>query len=332
MEFNKDKYIELGILDTQKYIKLIKDTFEKELAKHLNLTRISAPIFVTADSGLQDNLSGIERRVCFDVKIDNKNLEIVQSLAKWKRFALDRYNFDVHTGLYTDMTAIRRDEMIDNIHSIYVDQWDWEKVIEREDRTIPYLKATVKEICKAVVATSEKLRKESGINFPKLNENPYFITSQELLNMYPDKTPKEREYLITKEHKTVFIIGIGEKLSNGEPHDLRAPDYDDWTLNGDILFYDEVLDIALEISSMGIRVDSNKMLEQLEKANNLDRLNLIFHQDIINNKLPLTIGGGIGQSRICLLLLGRAHIGEVQASYWDKETIENCKKNNINLL
>ena len=230
------------------------------------------------------------------------------------------------------MTAIRRDEMIDNIHSIYVDQWDWEKVIEREDRTIPYLKATVKEICKAVVATSEKLRKESGINFPKLNENPYFITSQELLNMYPDKTPKEREYLITKEHKTVFIIGIGEKLSNGEPHDLRAPDYDDWTLNGDILFYDEVLDIALEISSMGIRVDSNKMLEQLEKANNLDRLNLIFHQDIINNKLPLTIGGGIGQSRICLLLLGRAHIGEVQASYWDKETIENCKKNNINLL
>ena len=332
MDFIKEKYIPLNIIDTQEYIKVIKDTFERELAKFLNLKRISAPIFVTSDSGLQDNLSGVERRVAFDIKKDNKTLEIVQSLAKWKRFALHKYEFSVHSGLYTDMTAIRRDEMIDEIHSIYVDQWDWEKVIERNDRNLDYLYETVSNICKAIKSTSKKLKKVSKINLPIIKEKCFFITSQELLNLYPNKTPKEREYLITKKHKTVFISQIGHDLSNGLPHDLRAPDYDDWTLNGDLFFYDEVLDIALELSSMGIRVDSAKMQEQLKLSKKEERLSFQFHKDIISNKLPLSIGGGIGQSRLCLLLLGRAHIGEVQASYWDEETIKQCNERNINLL
>ena len=331
MEFIKEKYKRLSILEKQKYIKLIKDKFERNLAKELNLTRVSAPLFVTKESGLQDDLSGVERKVSFDLKKDGKEIEIVQSLAKWKRLALNKYNFSVNEGLYTDMTAIRRDETLDETHSIYVDQWDWEKVIDRKDRNIEFLKDTVKNIVKAIYKTN-KLLKRKGLKGVKINKNVYFIDSQELLNLYPDKTEKEREYLITKKYKTVFIIGIGNNLNNGIPHDKRAPDYDDWSLNGDLFFYHEVLDIALELSSMGIRVDKESLVKQLEQSQKQERLQYEYHQSILNEKLPLTIGGGIGQSRLCMLLLGRAHVGEVQASYWDKENLENCKKLNIELL
>ena len=331
MKIIKDKYIQLSILEKQKYIKLTKDKFERELAKKLDLVRVSAPLLVTRESGLQDDLSGVERTVAFDILKDGKEVEIVQSLAKWKRMALKKYGISTHKGLYTDMTAIRRDDKMDETHSIYVDQWDWEKVILKEDRTIEYLKQTVKKIVKAIVSTSKYLKRQ-GLDCVDLSEDVFFITSQELLDMYPDKSDKEREYLITKKYKTVFIIGIGDKLSDGKPHDLRAPDYDDWSLNGDLLFYHEVLDIALEISSMGIRVDKVALIEQLEKSGKQERLQYAFHQAIIKDQLPLTIGGGIGQSRLCMLLMGRAHIGEVQSSYWDKQTIEQCKKLKIELL
>lgn len=331
MEFIREKYIKLNILEKQKYIKLIKDKFERVLAKKLNLTRVSAPLLVTKESGLQDDLSGIERKVSFDILKDGKNLEIVQSLAKWKRMALKKYNFAVHTGLYTDMTAIRRDDQMDEIHSIYVDQWDWEKVILRKDRTISYLKATVQKIVSAIIETSEYL-KTKNFDGVKITKDVKFITSQELLNLYPNEDAKTREYLITKKYKTVFIMQIGDMLSNSKPHDLRAPDYDDWSLNGDLFFYHEVLDIALEISSMGIRVDKEKLLDQIKKSENLERLEYDFHKKILNDELPLTIGGGIGQSRLCMLLLGRAHIGEVQSSYWDNENIKLCENNNIELL
>ena len=331
MKIIKEKYAQLSILEKQKYIKLIKDKFERKLAKELSLTRVSAPLLVTRESGLQDDLSGVERVVSFDILKDGKTLEIVQSLAKWKRFALKKYGFEVHKGLYTDMTAIRRDDKMDETHSIYVDQWDWEKVITKEDQTIDYLKKVVKKIVKAVWQTSEFL-KTKGFDAVEICKDVHFITSQELLDMYPEKTDKEREYLITKKYKTVFIIGIGDYLSDGKPHDLRAPDYDDWRLNGDLLFYHEVLDMALEISSMGIRVDKESLLSQLEKSQKQERLEYAFHKSIIKGELPLTIGGGIGQSRLCQLLLGRAHIGEVQSSYWDKETIEECKKHHIELL
>ena len=331
MKIIKDKYIQLSILEKQKYIKLTKDKFERELAKQLDLVRVSAPLLVTRESGLQDYLSGVERTVAFDILKDGKEVEIVQSLAKWKRMALKKYGISTHKGLYTDMTAIRRDDKMDETHSIYVDQWDWEKVILKEDRTIEYLKQTVKKIVKAIVSTSKYLKRQ-GLDCVDLSEDVFFITSQELLDMYPDKSDKEREYLITKKYKTVFIIGIGDKLSDGKPHDLRAPDYDDWSLNGDLLFYHEVLDIALEISSMGIRVDKVALIEQLEKSGKQERLQYAFHQAIIKDQLPLTIGGGIGQSRLCMLLMGRAHIGEVQSSYWDKQTIEQCKKLKIELL
>lgn len=331
MKIIKDKYIQLSILEKQKYIKLTKDKFERELAKQLDLVRVSAPLLVTRESGLQDDLSGVERTVAFDILKDGKEVEIVQSLAKWKRMALKKYGISTHKGLYTDMTAIRRDDKMDETHSIYVDQWDWEKVILKEDRTIEYLKQTVRKIVKAIVSTSKYLKKQ-GLDCVDLSEDVFFITSQELLDMYPDKSDKEREYLITKKYKTVFIIGIGDKLSDGKPHDLRAPDYDDWSLNGDLLFYHEVLDIALEISSMGIRVDKVALIEQLEKSGKQERLQYAFHQAIIKDQLPLTIGGGIGQSRLCMLLMGRAHIGEVQSSYWDKQTIEQCKKLKIELL
>ena len=331
MKLIKEKYTTLSILEKQKYIKLIKDKFERKLAKALELTRVSAPLFVTRESGLQDDLSGVERRVSFDILKDGKELEIVQSLAKWKRMALKKYDFPVHKGLYTDMTAIRRDDKVDETHSIYVDQWDWEKVIVRKDRTLDYLKMTVQKIVKAISETSEFI-KSKGFEGVTISEDVFFITSQELLDMYPGKTDKEREYLITKEHKTVFIIGIGGDLSDGKPHDMRAPDYDDWSLDGDLLFYHEVLDMALEISSMGIRVDCETLVQQIVKAKKFERLALGYHQAILKDELPLTIGGGIGQSRLCMLLLGRTHIGEVQASYWDKATLEECEELKIELL
>lgn len=331
MEFRKDKYIKMSILEKQKYIKLIKDKFERKLAKELDLTRVSAPLLVTKESGLQDDLSGVERKVAFDILKDGKEVEIVQSLAKWKRMALKKYGFSVHKGLYADMTAIRRDDKMDEIHSIYVDQWDWEKIILRKDRTIEYLKSTVKKIVKAIKETSVFL-KTKGFDKVDICEDVHFVTSQELLDMFPGKTDKQREYLITKKYKTVFIIGIGDDLSDGKPHDLRAPDYDDWSLDGDLLFFHEVLDTALEISSMGIRVDKESLLKQLEKSKKQERLEYVFHKAILKDELPLTIGGGIGQSRLCMLLLGRAHIGEVQSSYWDKETFEKCKEFEIELL
>ena len=329
--FIKEKYKDLKILEKQKYIKLIKDKFEKQLAHQLCLTRVSAPLLVTKESGLQDDLSGVERKVSFDILKDGKELEIVQSLAKWKRMALKKYDFPVHSGLYTDMTAIRRDDKMDETHSIYVDQWDWEKVITRKDRTLTYLKETVKRIVRAISDTSDFL-KTKGFEGVNICKDVHFITSQELLDMYPGTTDKEREYFITKKYKTVFIMQIGGDLSDGKPHDMRAPDYDDWSLDGDLLFYHEVLDMALEISSMGIRVDKQTLIKQIEKSGKQERLEYAYHKAIIAEELPLTIGGGIGQSRLCMLLLGRAHIGEVQASYWDTQTLEQCKKLGIKLL
>lgn len=331
MKFIKEKYVQLDILQKQKYIKLIKDKFEKKLAQKLGLVRVSAPLLVTKESGLQDDLSGTERKVAFDIKKDGRELEIVQSLAKWKRFALGKYKIGVHKGLYADMTAIRRDDKVDETHSIYVDQWDWEKVITKKDRTIDYLKDTVKRIVKAIKETSEFLYLK-GFHGVRIFEEIHFITSQELLDLYPDKTDKEREYLAAKEYKTVFIMQIGDDLSDGKPHDLRAPDYDDWKLDGDLLFYHEVLDMALEISSMGIRVDREALIYQIEKSQKQERLDFEYHKSILKDELPLSIGGGIGQSRLCMLLLGRAHIGEVQASYWDKETLKDCEKIGIELL
>ena len=331
MEFNKSKYAHLSILEKQKYIKVIKDEFEKQLAKHLSLTRVSAPLLVTKESGLQDDLTGVERKVSFDIKKNGKEIEIVQSLAKWKRMALKKYGFKLHKGLYTDMLAIRRDDEMDEMHSIYVDQWDWEKVIEKKDRRLKYLQDTVKKIVKAIVKTSEKVKK-LGFSGVELCEDIHFVDSQELLDMYPGKSSKEREYLITKKYKTVFILKIGDNLSDGLPHDKRAPDYDDWALNGDLLFYHEVLDAPIEISSMGIRVDAKSMLEQLKKSQKMERADYEFHKAVLSGELPLSIGGGIGQSRLCMLMLGRAHIGEVQASYWDDENLITCKKLGIELL
>lgn len=321
----------MSVLEKQKYIKLIKDKFEKALAKELDLVRVSAPIVVTRESGLQDDLSGTERAVTFDIAKDGKDLEIVQSLAKWKRMALKKYEFPLHKGLYTDMTAIRRDDKVDATHSIYVDQWDWEKVISKEDRTFDYLKKTVRKIVKAIAETSDFI-KSKGFKGIDISKDVYFITTQQLLDMYPTLTAKEREDKITKKYRTVFIMQIGDDLSDGKPHDLRAPDYDDWSLDGDLLFYHDVLDKALEISSMGIRVDKTSLLSQIEKADKKERLSYPFHKAILEDKLPLTIGGGIGQSRLCMLLLGRAHIGEVQASYWDKDTLKSCEEQQIELL
>ena len=331
MKFIKDKYTKLSIVDKQKYIKIIKDKFERKLAKELKLMQVSAPLFVTKESGLQDDLSGVERTVSFDILKDGKELEIVQSLAKWKRMALKKYGFKSRQGLYTDMSAIRRDDKVDEIHSVYVDQWDWEMVITKKDRKVEFLKTVVRKIVKAIVETSEFLKKK-GFYGVDISKDVYFITSQELLDMYPDKTDKEREYFITKQYKTVFIIGIGDDLSDKKPHDKRAPDYDDWSLDGDLLFYHEVLDIALEISSMGIRVDKDALIYQIDKSGKQERLLYDYHQLILADKLPLSIGGGIGQSRLCMLLLGCAHIGEVQASYWDDESVDICKKLGIELL
>ena len=322
----------LSLLETEIAIKFVKDTFEKDLANKLHLVRVSAPLFLFPKSGLNDNLNGYERRVSFDIKNISDEVEIVQSLAKWKRNALKRYGFVNHTGLYTDMNAIRRDEDLDTMHSAYVDQWDWEKIISREDRTIDYLKNTVKDIYEVI----KELENKVVLKFPKLYvelpKDIYFITSEELLQKYPDKTPQEREYLITKEKKAVFIMNIGNKLSNGEPHDGRAADYDDWALNGDILLYYDVLDIAFEISSMGIRVDEKSIVEQLQAKGEEAKMTNPYAQDVINNRLPLTIGGGIGQSRLCMYMLRKAHVGEVQASVWNEDDLELLAKNNIVLL
>lgn len=323
----------LDLRETEVAIKKLKDYFEYALAYELYLTRVSAPLFVRSDSGLNDNLNGVERPVSFDIADDNYQVvEVVHSLAKWKRMALARYEFGVNEGLYTDMNAIRRDEEIDNIHSLYVDQWDWEKVITKEMRTEEYLKQTVKRIFRAFCRTERFIRAEYPSLEAWLPEEIYFITSQELLDRYPQLTPKERENKICEEKKAVFIMKIGDVLTNGEKHDGRAPDYDDWSLNGDILFWNPLLGMALELSSMGIRVDETTLVKQLEKTNCLERAELPFHKKIINKQLPYTIGGGIGQSRICMYFLQKAHIGEVQASIWPEEMMEDCEANRMMLL
>ena len=322
----------LDVYRTQKAISFIKQTFQARLAAALDLKRVSAPLFVTESSGLNDNLSGTERPVSFDIPAVGENAQVVHSLAKWKRLALKEYDFFVGNGLYTDMNAIRRDEELDNIHSIYVDQWDWEKVITKEDRTLDYLKETVRKIVGVICDTSELLK----IDFPEISVNlkreVSCITTQELEDMYPTLTSKERENAYLKEHKTALIMQIGAKLKSGKPHDGRAPDYDDWQLNGDIMFYNEVLGQAFEISSMGIRVDEKSLASQLEERGCNDRRELPFHKMLLAGELPLTIGGGIGQSRLCMLMMGCAHIGEVQSSVWDKDTVDGCKKAGIKLL
>ena len=323
----------LDIRETQDAIKYIRDTFQKEMGREMHLERISAPLFVEKSSGLNDNLNGVERPVSFDMAaIPGETMEVVHSLAKWKRMALKEYGFQPGEGLYTNMNAIRRDEELDNLHSCYVDQWDWEKVINKEDRNEKTLKDTVRLIFKII----KHMQHEVWYKYPqavkKLPEDIYFITSQELEDRYPHLTPKEREYEFTKLHGSACIMQIGDKLNSGMPHDGRAPDYDDWALNGDILIYYPVIDQAVEISSMGIRVDSMSLLSQLEKSGCMDRIALLFHKALLAGELPLTMGGGIGQSRICLLLLNKAHIGEVQAGAWPTPMIEKCRAHNIILL
>ena len=322
----------LDAYDTQRAIAYIKATFQDEFSSALNLKRVSAPLFVTEGSGLNDNLNGYERPVSFDIPAVGTEAQVVHSLAKWKRLALKRYHFTVGNGLYTDMNAIRRDEALDNVHSIYVDQWDWEKIITRENRNLDFLKLIVRAIVRAICNTNDRLH----VRYPQLRTNltpeVSFITSQELEDMYPDKVPSEREKVYVREHKTACIMQIGGVLRSGKPHDGRAPDYDDWGLNCDIFFWDEVLDRALEISSMGIRVDAESLARQLELSGCENRRELPFHKMLLAGELPLTIGGGIGQSRLSMLLLGCAHIGEVQSSVWDAETIAACEKAGIPLL
>jgi len=322
----------LNLLETEIAIKFVKDTFERELAKELNLTRVSAPLFVFPSTGLNDNLNGYERRVNFDINEIPEEVEIVQSLAKWKRNALAKYKFEPGTGLYTDMNAIRRDEDLDTIHSAYVDQWDWEKIISKEDRKLSYLKKVVKKIYKVIKRVEKKVHEKFPVISPTLPEEITFITSQELLDKYPNLDSKERENAITKECGAVFIMQIGGKLKNGEAHDGRAADYDDWKLNGDIMLYYKELDIAFEISSMGIRVDEKSILKQLKAKKEEYKIENQYVQGIINNTLPLTIGGGIGQSRLCMYMLKKAHIGEVQASVWSEEDIKKLEECNIHLL
>lgn len=322
----------LTIRETQHAIKYIKDVFQQALSIVLTLDRVSAPLIVKKGSGINDDLNGVERKVDFDIKEIGSEAEVVQSLAKWKRTALYRYGYEPGEGIYTDMNAIRRDDDTDNTHSIFVDQWDWEKVITREKRTLDYLKETVKNIVKAVVYTKRKVSHRYPVLTDKITDEVFFITTQELEDMYPDKTPHERERLIAKGHGTVFIMQIGGKLASGQKHDGRAPDYDDWALNGDIFFWDEVLDNALEVSSMGIRVDSESLARQLRECGAEDRMQYKYHQMIADGTLPLTIGGGIGQSRLCMLLLEKAHIGEVQSSVWPEDMIEKCAENGITLL
>ncbi|MBQ3084268.1 MAG: aspartate--ammonia ligase [Clostridia bacterium] len=324
----------LSLYDTQKAIGLIKRLFEDMLCGALNLRRVSSPLFVASDKGLNDNLNGVERPVAFEIRDTGTYAEVVHSLAKWKRQALRDYGFQKDTGLYADMNAIRRDEELDNLHSIYVDQWDWEKIITEEERTKDYLKAVVTKIVGAICDTNETLR----IMFPQLQVLPAlsreitFITSQELEDLYPNLSGKERENAIVQERGTVFLMEIGAALKSGKPHDGRAPDYDDWSLNGDLLFWNDRLQQAFELSSMGIRVSPESLAKQLKIAGCEDRRELPFHKALLNNELPLTIGGGIGQSRLCMLLLGTAHIGEVQASIWDEKTLTLCKEAGIPIL
>jgi aspartate--ammonia ligase len=321
-------------IEAQVAIKFIKDTFERKLAETLNLTRVSAPLMVPSDTGVNDMLNGYERPVEFEVKETHRNMQIIQSLAKWKRIALKKYGFEPHAGLYTDMNAIRRDEDTDNIHSIYVDQWDWEKIIRKEDRTMDFLKKTVEDIYEVFKITEEAL-----INaYPEkklertLPEKISFITSQELENLYPEKSPKERENIIAKEKGAIFISQIGKKLKSGVSHDGRSPDYDDWELNGDILLWYAPLNIALELSSMGIRVDKNSLEKQLKEAGAENRRELLYHKMLLNDELPLTIGGGLGQSRICMYFMKAAHIGEVQSSVWPEEMVREFKRKGIEFL
>ena len=322
----------LGSYDLQRAIALTKDIFQAEFTQNLQLKRVSAPLFVRSASGLNDDLSGKERAVAFDIPAIGEYAQVVHSLAKWKRLALGKYGFGIHEGLYTDMNAIRRDEELDNIHSIYVDQWDWERIILPEDRTETYLKETVQSIVDVICDASEALKKAFPQISVELCRNVSFITSQELEDLYPENTPEEREHLYAKEHKTIFVMQIGDKLRSGKTHGHRAPDYDDWKLNGDIIFWNDLLGIAFEISSMGIRVDPKSLDEQLTKADCDHRRALPFHQMLLNDQLPLTIGGGIGQSRLCMLLIGCAHIGEVQTSLWDAETMQVCQEQGIPLL
>ena len=323
----------LTVRETQEAIKYIRDTFQKEFGREMHLERISAPLFVQQSSGLNDNLNGVERPVGFDViGLPGENVEVVQSLAKWKRIALKEYDFKPGEGLYTNMNAIRRDETLDNLHSCYVDQWDWEKVITKEQRSRETLEETVKMIFKIIKHMEHEVWYKYPDAVKRLPDHITFITSEELEKRYPEKTPKERENLITKEYGCVFLMKIGDKLSNGLPHDGRAPDYDDWQLNGDILFWYELLGCALEISSMGIRVDEKALDEQLSKAGCDDRRSLPYHKMLLAGQLPYTIGGAIGQSRLCMLLLNRAHVGEVQASLWPEEMRKVCKENHIFLL
>ena len=321
-----------SLLETEIKIKYIKDSFERLLASRLNLTRVSAPLFVLEESGHNDNLNGVERAVSFDIKQTGKIAEVVHSLAKWKRFALYEYGFEPQSGLYTDMNAIRRDEVCDSLHSIYVDQWDWEKVITRADRTVDYLKATVENIYEALKECMNALQGHFGEKTTSLPDKITFVTTQELEDMYPDLEPSQRETEFVRKCGAMFLMQIGGKLKSGKKHDGRAPDYDDWALNGDIVLYYPVLDRAFEISSMGIRVDKESLVRQLELEGMTERLNLPFHKALMEDKLPLTIGGGIGQSRLCMFLLGKRHIGEVQASIWPEEMIRDCKEKGITLL
>ena len=322
----------LDAYDTQRAIAHIKATFQEELSSALNLKRVSAPLFVAEHSGLNDNLNGYERPVAFDIPAVGANAHVVHSLAKWKRLALKRYGFSVGNGLYTDMNAIRRDEELDNIHSIYVDQWDWEKVITKDNRNLDYLKLIVRAIVKAICTTHDRLCVRYPQLHSKLDPEVSFITTQELEDMYPDLDDHGREDAYVKEHHTACIMQIGGKLRSGKPHSGRAPDYDDWQLNCDIFFWNDVLGHALELSSMGIRVDEESLDRQLRLADCDDRRELPFHKMLLNGELPLTIGGGIGQSRLCMLMLGCAHIGEVQCSIWDDETVRQCEEAGIRLL
>lgn len=325
-------HADLNLHDTQVAIKTVKDFFQQTLAQKLNLLRVSAPIFVDPSSGLNDNLNGVERPVSFDIKGMDCNAEIVHSLAKWKRYALKKYGFSVGEGLYTDMVAIRRDEDVDNIHSIYVDQWDWEKIITKEERNVETLINTVRTIYSVLRKTEKYMAVQYDYIEEILPREIAFVSTEELVDMYPDLTPKEREYKIVKEKGAVFLMQVGKKLTNGERHDGRAPDYDDWELNGDIIVYYPVLDIGLELSSMGIRVDEGALKKQLKLANCEERASLPFQKALLNGELPYTVGGGIGQSRICMYYLRKAHIGEVQSSIWPEEVVEQALANGIQLL
>lgn len=329
----EDYHSALDLYETQVGIKTVKDFFQTLLAERLNLLRVSAPLFVDPASGLNDNLNGVERPVSFGIKEQgDAPAEIVHSLAKWKRYALQKYDFHMGKGLYTDMDAIRRDEETDNVHSIYVDQWDWEKVISKEQRNLDTLKDTVRTIYQVLRKTEKYMSIKYDYIKEILPEEIFFITTQELEDMFPDNTPKEREYYITKAKGAVCLMQIGDKLSSGIPHDGRAPDYDDWSMNADILVYYPVLDIALELSSMGIRVDADSLKQQLEKAGCMERAELPFQKSILNEELPYTIGGGIGQSRICMFFLRKAHIGEVQCSLWPEETLAEMQAKGVHLL